>query len=147
MKSGTFFLRWLIAFIAINFLEFVGHGLLLKADYSALGQNYPGIVRTPPDSNAHWPWMILAFAVIALALVWIYGKGRARGPWLGQGIRFGIAVWLLSPVYSYLIYFAIQPWPPLLIAKQIAWDFLAFVLTGALIALLFRNDPITGNSA
>ena len=63
---------------------------------------------TEADSQAHFLWMLLAFAIQSAAIVWIYAKGNG-GAWLGQGIRFGIAIWAVSSAFMYLIYYSVQP--------------------------------------
>ncbi len=35
----------------------------------------------------------------------------ADKPFLGQGLRFGIAIAILMTIPVYLIYYAVQPWP------------------------------------
>src|SRR5712692_7932406 len=39
-------------------------------------------------------------------------------PWAGQGLRFGLAVWLLWAVPIFLIQYAGQPFPGSMIAKE-----------------------------
>jgi len=61
-------------------------------------------------------------------------------PWLGQGLRFGLAIALLGVVPMYLIYYVVQPMPALLVAKQIVFDTLVVLILGALAALLLRRS-------
>jgi hypothetical protein len=147
MTAGKFLIRWVVAFIAVNVFGFVGHGWLLKGDYLALAQVHPGIMRTEADQQTHFMWMLLAFAVLAGGMVWMYAKGNTGQPWVGQGLRFGIAVWLIAGVFNYLVYFAVQPWTLEVIAKQIGWDFLAFVLTALIIAALSSKDAPQARAA
>ena len=39
----------------------------------------------------------------ASALVWIYERGRQDKPWMGQGVRFGIAMAAFGPAAKFLI--------------------------------------------
>ena len=64
-----------------------------------------------------------------------------KSSWLMQGLRFGLAIALLATVPNYLIYFAVQPNPGLLVVKQIVFDTLAMLATGAAAAAL--NRPAT----
>ncbi|HWX56343.1 MAG TPA: hypothetical protein VN176_17270 [Verrucomicrobiae bacterium] len=143
MTAIKFLVRWVVAFVAINVFGFIGHGWLLKGDYLSLSHDQAHFLRTEADGNAYMSWMLLAFAVLAAGMVWMYAKGNTGQSWIGQGIRFGIAVWLVSAVYSYLIYFAVQPWPPMLIAKEMGWDLVSFVLTALAIAALSSKDKKT----
>jgi hypothetical protein len=146
MSAGKFLVRWIVVFIVSNALGFVGHGFLLKETYLALSRANPGIMRTEEDSQAHFLWMLLAFAIQAAAIVWIYAKGNTGGAWLGQGIRFGIAIWAVSSAFMYLIYYDVQPWPGMVTAKQMGWDFIALLLVGIVIAALSKNDAVVARS-
>jgi hypothetical protein len=119
---------------------------LLKGTYLALSKATPGIMRTEADSQAHFLWMLLAFAIQSAAIVWIYAKGNTGGAWLGQGIRFGIAIWAVSSVFMYLIYYSVQPWPGMVTAREMGWDFIALLLVGIVVAALSKNDAVTVRS-
>ena len=107
---------------------------LLSGDYQAL----PQLMRPPIEGPKYMPYMLFAFAVYALALVWIYAQGAKPGtPWLGQGIRFGIAVWALTSVPMYLIYYSVQPWPLGITLKQIGFEFVTVVIYGIVTAALY----------
>jgi len=130
-----FVLRWAILFIAANIFGFVVHGLLLQGDYAAT----PQLLRTQDDANRHFVYMLVGFASSAAALVWIYGNGQSR-PWLGQGIRFGIAVWMLTSLPWFLTYYAVQPWPGAVVAKQISFELVTVLLMGIINAGLHRRE-------
>ncbi len=100
---------------------------------------------TEADSQAHFLWMLLAFAIQSAAIVWIYAKGNG-GAWLGQGIRFGIAIWAVSSAFMYLIYYSVQPWPGMVTAREMGWDFIALLLVGIVVAALSKNDAVTVRS-
>jgi hypothetical protein len=88
----------------------------------------------------YFPLMILAHVMLAGAFTWIYGRGcEAARPWLGQGLRFGVAVALLTVVPTYLIYFVVQPTPGMLVAKQVVLDGALIVILGVVIAWWYRR--------
>ena len=60
---------------------------------------------------------------------------------MGQGIRFGIAVALLTVVPTYLIYYVVQPMPRSLVTKQIIYDGILIVLLGVIVAAVYREKP------
>ena len=62
-------------------------------------------------------------------------------PWLGQGLRFGVAVAFLTIVPTYLIYYVVQPMPAALVAKQIVFDGALTLLLGLIAAWFFRSVP------
>ncbi|MCA0394339.1 MAG: hypothetical protein LCH70_09555 [Proteobacteria bacterium] len=112
---------------------FFSHALLLQADYDALGAMY----RNAADGERHFPWLLLAHALIGFAMTWIFGQGFAAGrPTLVQGLRFGLAMALFSTIPGYLVHYAVQPLPPLLVVKQVALGTLGMLLLGMLVAWL-----------
>ena len=75
------------------------------------------------------------------AFVWIYSRGAEAKPWLAQGLRFGVAIALLTVVPTYAIYYAVQPMPGMLVIKQIVFDSLLILILGAAVAFLYRAPP------
>lgn len=135
--NKTSLIGWLLLFVAWMAGSFVVHGLLLGADYTALQGT---LFRSPEDAERFFPLMLLAHVMLAAALQWIYLRGRQTDlPWPGQGLRFGIAVALLTVVPTYLIYLCVQPTPPMLVVKQIVFDGLLLLLLGLLVAWWHRE--------
>lgn len=132
--NKKFIIAWLITFVAWMLGAFVVHALLLGADYAKLSNLY----RSEADSQAYFPFMLFAHVLMAGALVRIYARGVEARPWLGQGLRFGITVALLTVVPGYMIYYAVQPLPGSLVVKQIVFDGCLLVLLGMLVAFLHR---------
>jgi hypothetical protein len=71
------------------------------------------------EMTLYFPFEILAHVIMAGALAWVYSKGVSATPWFPQGLRFGVAVALLTAVPTYLIYYAVQPLPGMLVVKQV----------------------------
>ena len=115
-------------------LGFVVHGMLLAPEYRAL----PNLFRSEMDGGAHFPFMLLAHLSIGIGFTWIYLRGREAKPFLAQGVRFGLAVAVLTTIPMYLIYFAVQPMPGELVCKQIVFDTIAMVVMGIVCAWLNR---------
>ena len=130
-------------FVASMVTGFVVHGLLLAADYQKLAGT---LFRTPEDSQSHFAWMLIGHVVLAIGFTWMYRAGRDLRPWLGQGLRFGLAVATLSVIPTYLIYYAVQPMPADLVVKQVVLDTIAVVLLGLVTAAINR-DPIVARAA
>ena len=87
-----FFISWIILFVLWMIGSFVVHGMLLKADYAAM----PNLMRTEADSMKYFPLMLLAHVILSGAFAWIYARGVEPKPWLPQGVRFGVAIALLT---------------------------------------------------
>ena len=133
--NKKFIIAWIVLFVAWLVGDFVVHAVLLHSDYMQLTNLY----RTEADQQKYFPLMILAHVIMSGALVWIYGRGAEAKPWLAQGIRFGIAVALLTAVPTYLIYFVVQPMPGNVVVKQILCEGILMVLLGVIVAWLYRN--------
>jgi hypothetical protein len=77
---------------------------------------------------------------MAGAFTWIYARGVENKPWLGQGLRFGLAISLLMTAPIYLIYYCVQPLPESLVIRQIAYDTILLLVVGAVLAFLYRGQ-------
>jgi hypothetical protein len=130
-----FLLGWVAVFVAWMFGSFVVHGVLLGGDYARL---VPRLFRSPEDAQPLFPLMILAHALLSGAFVWIYARGREARPWLGQGMRYGIAVALLTAIPTYTIYYVVQPTPGALAIKQMIFDGVLIVLLGIIAAWVMQ---------
>ena len=133
--NRKFVIAWIVIFVAWFLGSFVVHGVLLNADYMRLGMMF----RAPADSQRYFPLMILAHVMLAGAFAWIYVRGVEAKPWLGQGVRFGIAVAFLTTIPTYLIYFVVQPMPLETVVKQIVFDGVLMVILGVLAGWLYRD--------
>ncbi len=129
-----FFIAWVVVFVAWMAGSFVVHGVLLHDAYSRL----PDLFRPEADAQRLFPLMLLAHVVLAGAFVWIYARGAENKPWLGQGLRFGLAVALLTCVPMYMIYYVVQPMPGNMVVKQIVFAGIVVLALGAIVAWLYR---------
>ena len=133
--SKKFISTWIVLFVAWFLGSFVVHGLLLRSDYMHLAS----LFRTEGDEQKYFPLMLLAHVILSGALVWIYARGAEAKPWLAQGVRFGVAVALLTAVPTYMIYFVVQPMPGNVVIKQIVYDSVLMVILGMIVAWLYRD--------
>ena len=133
--NQRFVVAWIAVFIAWMAGSFVVHGMLLSADYMSV----PNLFRPEAESQQLFPLMLLAHAILAGAFVWIYARGVEDTPWMGQGLRFGLAVAFLTVVPTYIIYHVVQPMPGSIAVKQIIFDGVLLLLMGILVAYLHRG--------
>jgi hypothetical protein len=133
--NRRFLVAWVVVFVAWMAGSFLVHGTLLHGEYLKLS----ALFRTEADSQAYFPFMILAHVLMAGAFVWIYSRGVESRPWPAQGIRFGVAVAFLTVVPTYTIYYVVQPMPGSLVVRQILLDGILIVLLGVLTAFLHRT--------
>ena len=134
--NKKFAIAWLVVFVVWMLGSFIVHGTLLHADYSKL----PTLFRPEADAGQYFPFMIFAHVIMAGAFAWVYSRGVEAKPWLGQGIRFGLVIALLTVVPMYTIYYCVQPMPGILAVKQIVFDGVLLLVLGAVAVFLYRND-------
>ena len=129
-----FFIAWVVIFVAWMAGSFVVHGMLLHDDYTRLS----GLFRPEAEAQQYFPLMILAHIILAGAFVWIYSRGVEATPWLPQGIRFGVAVALLTVIPTYMIYYVVQPMPGPVVAKPSVFDGILRLRLGVITAFIYR---------
>jgi hypothetical protein len=133
--NKKFLVAWLVVFIVMMLGGLVIHGMLLHDEYMATG-----LMRPEAEQEGFMVWMILAHVIMAGAFTWIYARGVENKPWLGQGLRFGLALALFCTVPIYLIYYCVQPVPEMLVIRQIAYDLIMMLFVGAVVAFLYRGQ-------
>ncbi len=133
--SARFSISVVVMFVMAMAAGFVIHGMLLGPEYAKL----TGLFRPETDQARYFPVMLLAHLSLAIGFAWIYIRGREPGkPFLGQGIRYGIAVAVLTTIPTYLIYLAVQPMPEAVVAKQIMFDAIGLLAMGVVVAWINR---------
>ena len=132
--SKKFLIAWIVLFAAWFLGSFVVHGVLLRSDYMQL----TNLFRAEDDQRKYFPLMIVAHLMLSGAFVWIYARGAEAKPWMAQGLRFGLAVALLTVVPTYMIYFVVQPMPGDVVIKQIVYDGALTIILGMIVAWLYR---------
>ena len=130
--------RIIIAIIVVFILSIAFgtliHAFLLKADYEQVAHLY----RTAADTKF---FVIFAgYLAFAIGSVWIYSKGVEDTPWLGQGLRFGFAVWLITSVTGFFIEYATQPIGETLLYKQLGYELVNKLILGAVTAAIVRRS-------
>ena len=133
--NKKFLIAWLVMFVLYFAFGFIVHGVLLHDDYLATG-----IMRPEEQQQGMMGLMILAHVMLAGAFTWIYARGVENKPWLGQGLRFGLAVAFLAVIPLYIIYYVVQPLPSSLVCKQIVFDTVCTLILGAVVAFLYRGQ-------
>lgn len=131
--------KFLIAGVAGFLISMIGgivfHGLLLHADYAQLG----AMMRTDADGQGYLPFMLLSHLLKGFAFAWIYTKGLEAGvPALTQGLKFGVATVFFVTIPLYLVYYAVQPMPGMLVVKQIVCDSIVMILMGVVVSMIIK---------
>lgn len=132
--NKKFLVAWLLVFVLYMAGGMLVHGVILGDDYMATG-----LMRPEAEAQKLMHWMILAHVLMAGAFTWIYVRGVENKPWLGQGLRYGLAVAVLF-VPIYMIYYVVQPTPGALAAKQVVLDTILTLVLGTVVAFLYRGQ-------
>ena len=129
-----FWISALVMFVMAMGMGMLVHGGILHDDYARL----PNLMRPEAQAQGMMGLMVLAHICIALGFTWIYIKGRENRPWLGQGLRYGLAVAVMMTIPMYLIYYVVMPFPSDLVAQQIVFDSIGMVAMGVVLAWINR---------
>jgi hypothetical protein len=133
MNTKRLILTIIVVFIVANLTGFLIHAYLLRADYMLMAQYYR------PEGQQKMIFINLAYLSFAIGSVWVYAKGVEDRPWLGQGIRFGLAMALILAIPSFFIAYAVQPVPSALMVKQIMFETVDKILLGIVTAAIYRR--------
>ncbi len=130
-----FWICGLVVSVAALLLDYLVHGVLLRADYQALAAS--GFVRGQEDGQAFTPYMVAAHLLIGYGMTWLYRQIMPAGERsLTRGLRFGAAFALAATLPGYLIYYAVQPWPAAVVHKQMLFGTLVVLVLGMLLGYL-----------
>jgi hypothetical protein len=134
MTDKKFWLGFVAVFVVVSAFGFLVHGLWIAPEYAKL----TGVMRGEEDQMAHMHWMLIAHLLMALAFVWIYRQGRKDGDWLGQGLRFGLAMAVFANIPFFLIYHSVAQFPFDLTLMQIVGDTAASLAMGLTVAFVHK---------
>jgi hypothetical protein len=132
MNKFRLILTIVVVFVVANFTGYFIHAIWLRQDYMPVAQLYR------PEGQEKMFFIILAYLSFAVGSVWAYSQGVENKPWLGQGVRFGIIMWLILTIPSFFIAYAVQPLPAILLAKQVITEAIDKILLGVITAALYR---------
>ncbi len=142
-----FALSVLVVFVMLMAFGTLVHAFLLKNDYRPLERTASsdnGIYRSHEDQLRNVSLMIPAHLCAAIAIVWLYRHGAGPGPWITEGLRFGVALAAVMPLHKFIVYYALQPLPGMVAVKQIVFDGIATVPDRH---RRRRPEPLTGRPA
>ena len=134
--NKKFLISWVVAFVVWMAGSFAVHGAWLSSSYAQL----PVLFRTETDTQGLMHFMLIAHILMAGAFVWIYQRGHEAKPWFPQGLRFGIAIAILAPIPTYMIYYVVQPLPASLSINQAIGDSALVIVVALVTAFLNRSD-------
>ena len=137
MRQGRWLTASLAAFAVIFVLDFIMHGRLLMGLYEQTASVWR------PQAEAHaMMWMMTAGQLLFAGLfTLIYSKGYETGkPGLGQGLRYGLLVGLLTSISFVSVWYVVLPIPLALALGWVASGLVNCLSAGTVVGLLYRND-------
>jgi hypothetical protein len=134
--SKKFWISGIAATLITFALGFLVHGLILAGDYKPL---MGGVMRSEEAAMGLFHFMIIAHIIMGFAAAWIYAQGVGQGAWLGQGIRFGIAISCFCSIPMFMIFYVVHPMPGMLTVKQIIFDTISWVIVGIVLAFINKK--------
>ena len=133
MNLKRLVLTIIIVFVVSFFAGFFIHTIWLKQDYLLVENLYR------PMGQEKMLFIVLAYLCFSIGSVWLYAHGVEQKPWVGQGIRFGLAMFLVTTIPWFFITYAVQPYPLILIMKIILSEGVNKIFLGLVTALLYRK--------
>jgi hypothetical protein len=126
------------SFILLSVGGYLIHSVWLAQDYV----QHSDLWRTQ-DAMMHRLWSIyIANLIFSIGAVLIYVRGVESKPWVGQGIRFGILLALVTVIPNSLVEYFVYPLPHQLVLKWIIAGSLLTIIVGLVIAAICqRKQP------
>jgi hypothetical protein len=132
MSTGKTIGAMIAGFVLQSAGGYLLHDVLLMQEYNATASLW----RAPAAINHNMWAVVLANAIFAIGAVLIYIKGVEQKSWIGQGIRFGILLALVTTVFASLTSWATMPMPHRLAFHWVIGEGVLCILLGLLIAVI-----------
>ena len=134
--NKKFLISWVAVFVVWMVGSFLVHGLWLSPTYESM----TNMMRPMEEQEAMMHFMLIAHIMMAGAFVWIYERGNEDKPWMQQGLRFGIAIAVLAPIPTFMIYYTVQQTPGMLAVQQSIGDSVVVIAVALVAAFLSRSN-------
>ena len=96
-------------------------------------------MRSNEEQESLIHFMVIAHLFYAFGLCWVYRMGHdGSKAWLGQGVRFGIAIAVLIWIPVYLIYHTVAMFPMAVVIKQIIGEVASSLIVGLTLAFMHK---------
>jgi hypothetical protein len=128
------------AFLIVVATNWFVHGYLLRSQYERIVLTF-----RPFEVIRARMWMVLVGELLfSIAFVYVYARGLERKPWLGQGIRYGAVIWLMTVVPAALAEFVTFYIPHRLALDWIAAGLVQLLIAGLAVAAIVGNPEGAG---
>ncbi len=116
------------------------HGYLLQSRYQRIVLTF-----RPIEVIRARMWIVLVGELLfSIAFVYVYARGLEPKPWLGQGIRYGAVIWLMTVVPAALAEFVTFYIPHRLTLDWIGAGLVQLLMAGVVVAAIVGNPERAG---
>jgi len=131
------------AVVAGFFVQLTGlyliHSIWLAKDYLATASLW-----LPIETRYARGWAtLLGTLIYVIGVVWIYSRGVESKPWMGQGVRFGIVLALITIVYDSSAAWNMMPVPTSLVEKWIIGEGFLCIILSLVVAAICQPKSTT----
>jgi hypothetical protein len=138
MNKVRLIITIIVVFIVAYFGGYFIHAIWLAQDYKPMVD--AGHYRAAGQEKMFF--IVLAYVSFAIGSVLIYARGVEDKPLLGQGVRFGLLMFLVLTVPSFFIAYAVQPVPAVLMSKQVLAELGHKILLGIVTAFVYGKGRL-----
>ena len=132
--------KFLVSSIVVFVVWMIGSFLVHVLWLGPTSEGMTNMMRPAEEQEAMMHFMLIAHVMMAGAFVWIYERGKEDKPWMQQGLRFGIAIALLAPIPTFMIYYTVQQTPGMLAVQQSIGDSVVVIVVALVAAFLSRSN-------
>jgi uncharacterized glyoxalase superfamily protein PhnB len=127
-----------VAFVVSQILAIAVHGFILASDYAP----FYGTLLRSSQAGPSWQMLFLPVAHLCFisTLVWVYARLRLEGSRTVQGLKLGFVGWIMGQAPLWLLWYAEQPWPGVLVVKQLGYELVSSLFIGLAIAAVARQS-------
>jgi hypothetical protein len=131
MNKKRLIIAGIVIFIAVQFFDFIEHGLILREAYQAT----MNIWRM--DMNSVMWIMYVTALIFSFLFVYIFIKGY-EGKGIVEGIRYGLLIGLLMTGINIFCQYVIYPIPFNLAIQWFIYDMIRFVIYGIIVSAIYK---------
>src|SRR6185503_10274250 len=119
-------LAGVVVFVLANVGAVVVHGFLLAADYAP----YEGtLLRRGTEPAWQFVFLPVVHLSFTIGLIWLFRIARVDDDrWTARALKLGVIAWLIGPAPMWLLWYAEQPWPGTIVAKQLPYELVIALL-------------------
>jgi hypothetical protein len=136
MDVKKYVLAVVVGYVVLLGLGYLIHEVWLMPVY----QEY-AVVWRPEEIMRHKMWVNwVGQLLFVLVFAWVYTRGVEDKPWVGQGLRYGVAMTLLAVIPAVSTEYVVYPIPYTLALKWMLAGGVQLVVLGLVVAAFCRRS-------